>query len=464
VQALEWKKIVFQLLAIADEACAGVGFVPPLDVNPALSSKKTTHAAYAFLKNYTAWIEKPADGEVMRGGDVLPYLPHSICIRVPPTILCVQPKTCTPAVGCTLRSLTHNLALLPSVGAVTTHWRIANPKADLSALNLLIVPFPYLVPGSSFRATTGNFPGVPSDRAFVLNPAVWVGDATPEDFASYLIELIEATSAELEPVHAIILPETALELEMADQVAVILARKTKVELFLAGVISGKEGGSPRNLAAMYYFSDGIVGQSYFQSKHHRWSLDRSQICGYHLGHVLDPGQRWWEQIDVSHRNCYFNLFRAHSTLSVLVCEDLARYDPVLTVMNAVGPNLVIALLMDGPQMEQRWSGRYATALADDPGSSVLTVTSLGMVRRAAMPGDEQMREIALWKEPGGRARSLKLPAGDHALLLTLTSTLTEQFTLDGRSDGRETVIFRLSAAQGVRLHSTTARPWLKGLG
>ena len=64
------------------------------------------------------------------------------------------------------------------------------------------------------------------------------------------------------------------------------------------------------------------------------------------------------------------LIRETATLSVLICEDLARYDPVLTVMNAIGPNLVIALLMDGPQLERRWCGRYATALADDPGSSV----------------------------------------------------------------------------------------------
>jgi hypothetical protein len=51
-------------------------------------------------------------------------------------------------------------------------------------------------------------------------------------------------------------------------------------------------------------------------------------------------------------------------------------------MNAIGPNLVIALLMDGPQLENRWPARYATVLAEDPGSAVLTVTSLGMVRRS----------------------------------------------------------------------------------
>jgi hypothetical protein len=144
------------------------------------------------------------------------------------------------------------------------------------------------------------------------------------------------------------------------------------------------------------------------------------------------------------------LFRANATLSVLICEDLARYDPVLTVMNAIGPNLVIALLMDGPQLEKRWPGRYATVLAEDPGSAVLTLTSMGMVARSAMPADPQAREIALWKEPTGEARPLRLPKGDHALLLTLTSELVEQFTLDGRGDGGATAQFALGAAHPVR--------------
>jgi hypothetical protein len=44
--------------------------------------------------------------------------------------------------------------------------------------------------------------------------------------------------------------------------------------------------------------------------------------------------------------------------------------------------LLIALLMDGPQLKSRWSGRYAGVLAEDPGSSVLTLTSLGMALRS----------------------------------------------------------------------------------
>jgi len=274
--------------------------------------------------------------------------------------------------------------------------------------------------------------------------------ATPEQFAEdFICGLIKSSESELEPVHAVVLPETALRLEFANKVAEILLNKSNLDLFITGVISGNADDA-RNSAAMYRFVDKKRIHSSFQSKHHRWCLDGDQIRQYHLGHVMDPNCRWWEQIDVSYRSCYVTVFRPGATVSVLVCEDLARYDPVLTVMNAIGPNLVVALLMDGPQLEHRWPGRYATVLADDPGSAVLTVTSLGMVSRSAMPGDPLNREIALWKESHGRAKALRLPKGDHALLLTLTNQSVEQFTLDGRGDGGYTMRFGLGAAHGIR--------------
>jgi hypothetical protein len=439
--ALAWKRIVFRLLAIADEACAGIGFAPP---------QKPTGIQYVVYEDYIAWENKDPGSKAM-GGDYLPYVPHSLCVRVPPAVLCVQPKTNTPSVGCTLRSLTHNLALLPSIANVTTHWHVVNKRrGDLDPFNVLVVPFPFSIPGKSFSCLPGRFPGVSNKRVFKLNPDVWMRGASPQEFVEkFLYGLIEAAERELEPVHAIVLPETALRLTFANEVAEILASKSDLDLFLTGVVAGSNGDA-RNSAAIYRFVNRKVLRSSFQSKHHRWCLNGDQIRRYQLGHVLDPNYNWWEQIDVSYRNCYVTLFRPQATLSVLVCEDLARYDPVLTVLNAIGPNLVVALLMDGPQLEQRWPGRYATVLADDPGSAVLTVTSLGMVARSKMPGEQQSREVALWKESDGKARALKLPSGNHALLLTLTSQLVEQFTLDGRGDGKTTVRFGLGAAHEIR--------------
>jgi hypothetical protein len=434
-----WKTIVFRLLTIADVACTGIGF-PPEDRDEAIK--------YIYYADYLVWSAK-RPGKY--GGDVLPHIPRSLCIRVPPSVVCVQPKTNTPAVGCTLRSLTHNLALLPSIANVATHWHIVDrPHGVSDAFNILIVPFPYSIPGKSFEPLPGGFPGNSKDRAFKLNPAGWMRDTTAERFADeFLCGLLKAADAELKSVNAIVMPETALNLDFADRVAEILAKNSSLDLFITGVVAGI-GSETRNNAAIYQFVKNRIVLSSFQSKHHRWGLNDDQIRRYHLGHALDPQCNWWEQIDVSFRNCYVTLFRPAATLSVLICEDLARYDPVLTVMNAIGPNLVIALLMDGPQLEKRWPGRYATVLAEDPGSAVLTVTSLGMVVRSAMPGEPQNREIALWKESDGKAKELKLPKGDHALLLSLTSRTVEQYTLDGRGDGEHTVRFGLGAAHGVR--------------
>lgn len=449
--SLAWKRLAFNLLVIADEACSGIGFLPE-------SADASVGAAqYAFYKDYGAWSKKSSANPDHMGGEFLPYMPVSLCIHVPPGLLCVQPKTTTPAVGCTLRSLTHNLALLPSVGNVRTSWlNTSDSRRHNDPFNILVVPFPFSIPGRSFVPVPGRFPGAARDRVFTLDPAKWMnGDrsgrkkkVSARDFANFLIGLIKAAESELEPVHAVVLPETALRIELANDVAKILAKETGLDLLLSGVLSG-DAGNGRNLAAIYHFRNNDILQRSFQSKHHRWCLNGDQIKRYHLGHVLDPTPKWWEQIDVGDRACYIASFRSYATLSVLVCEDLARYDPVLTVMNAIGPNLVVALLMDGPQLEHRWPGRYATALADDPGSAVLTVTSLGMVERSRSPGDPESREIALWKEPNGRARSLKLPKGNHALLLTLTNKLVQQFTLDGRGDGGWTMQFALGAAHGI---------------
>lgn len=192
-----------------------------------------------------------------------------------------------------------------------------------------------------------------------------------------------------------------------------------------------------------------------QKKHHRWCLEQNQIQRYHLGHVLQPKRSiWWEKIDVSQRTCAFSVIRRGTSLAVLVCEDLARVDPVHPTIRSIGPNLVIALLMDGPQLKGRWSGRYATVLADDPGCGVLTFTCLGMMRRSVMPGEAEPREIALWKQPGGNAEELRLPTGNHALVVTLSMHCDEQMTLDGRSDNGTTRRFELSGVRGVQLDKT----------
>src|ERR1700674_5365242 len=57
-ESLEWKKIVFQLLAIADEACAGIGF-PPAGSSASERRRRTvTGIQYLVAGDYIAWEEK----------------------------------------------------------------------------------------------------------------------------------------------------------------------------------------------------------------------------------------------------------------------------------------------------------------------------------------------------------------------------------------------------------------------
>src|SRR5205085_593635 len=137
-----------------------------------------------------------------------------------------------------------------------------------------------------------------------------------------------------------------------------------------------------------------------------------------------------------------------ATASCLVCEDLARVEPVQPVLREMGPSLLFALLMDGPQYEARWAAKSATVFADDPGSSVLILTSLALVRRSIKlrfkHSKPAMVPIALWHEPGKGAREIPLAPDAHAVHFTLQTRNVREVTLDGRDDRRTAEEFRLS--------------------
>ena len=65
---------------------------------------------------------------------------------------------------------------------------------------------------------------------------------------------------------------------------------------------------------------------------------------------------------------------------------------------ALGPTIVVTPLLDGPQLSSRWAARYASVLADDPGSAVLTVTAYGMAQRSRPNRHDPSSIIALWKD------------------------------------------------------------------
>ncbi len=443
-----WKIIAMKLLAIADEASAGVGFSPKAS-HGSLVSRIVFEAHREFLAG-----SKPT---------TLPYIPFSLCWDIPPEVACVQPKTNTPGVGCTLRSLSHHLALLPPVSKVRTSWKFVHSAAEnADILNLLLLPFPYRIEPSDF---TRSCDCAQSKDQFLEIKAGWMrhpngGLVTAQMLSDFIINLIHAAGSQGVEVHGVVLPEASLPLDVATELADELAANCKrLELLVAGTISQTLGAGPRNQASWFRLNDGQAQPPTRQSKHHRWRLDGYQIERYGLNE-LSRDAIYWERIEVAQRECYFEVLRKGASLAVLVCEDLARSDPVMPVLNAVGPNLVICLLMDGPQVPERWSGRHSMGLADDPGSAVLTLTSWGMVDRSNDPRyEKQSRSIALWKSADVHtSMAIPLLEGDHAVLLCLKNEQTFQKTLDGRSDGGGSRKFNLVEHKGIRIPN--APSWL----
>lgn len=445
-ESTEWHDSAIRLMILADEASAGVGFYDPDDPTPMnYVLYKLQGADYLTTFSATRHTYK-LPGRVSDEFSSLTWMVDS-------SEVVVQPKSRTPQVGCTLRSLSHHLCLLPPVGEVKTRWLSAQLADTEDPLNLLLVPFPFHLDSNSFRPS--KMAGSSSGRFFEINQDWLRYRSRPlpsAEIAKFLIGLLKAARKETNRVHGIILPEAALSDEHAQNIAHILSKQEGLELFITGVSSQPQANSGRlddNKAASFIFSKKAIFTRWQQHKHHRWKLDEGQIRRYHLGDALDYRHFWWEHIDLHDRQCTFYVFRAGASLATLICEDLARIEPVQTILRAVGPNLVIVLLMDGPQLEKRWPGRYATTLADDPGSAVLTLTSLGMVRRSRMPGEIENRTVALWKEPGGEAKELRIPHRCHGLLVTLSPSFEENFTMDNRSDGKKTVRLSLTGVRGV---------------
>lgn len=459
-----WWPHALALLCIADEAARDLGFEVP--------ERTQKSAMAAFIE---AGLRERVEQEYT-----------FTFSRVDPDIACVLPKSRTPRVGLTLRSLSHNLALLPPRGLARAYWI---PAPDLAPAPMPVAPSPAVVP-PSVRAPTKPFnvlllPMPFSVRASAFSPVPanedhwgWFGlephwcpasakcgdlanDPAMKTFWKFVDELLDQVRKDLGGVHAVVLPELALSYRVFDDLARRLAESADVELLVSGVFDSHwagDGTNPRhgNFAAMAQFVTGADGKRTptmsVREKHHRWRLDRSQINAYALGSSLDPNRKWWEKLDIASRSVDVFVIRGVATVTALICEDLARNDPCQELVRGVGPNLVFALLMDGAQLKQRWPARYATVLAEDPGTSVLTLTSRGMLERANATGQlPRSAKIGLWRDDANDAIELELPVDAQALCITLQPTAYEEHSLDGRGDGTSAQSWRLAGVTPVRV-------------
>lgn len=451
-----WWRDALALLVIADEASLGLGFA----ASPPHWSERLLRDA-SFQEEV---FEDEAAGHVVRT-----KAPDTFCFRASPYVARVVPKARAPMVGCTMRTLSHNLALLAPRSSAEVSWlrEAGSAQDDRKSLNILVVPFPYTIEARCFQGRPVDVTGVDDTWGFFHLEQRWLRHDVEadddrrkdrrEEVVDFLLELIRRAEEDVEQVDAVVLPEGALDWDTyCALIGALIDRRPEFPLeFLISGSSGFRTHSNNFVLTTTFVAtdDGWVAVTNGQAKHHRWRLDDRQIRTYALASALDPSRAWWEQIPVDARRIGLTVFRQRSSFAAMICEDLARSEPCHAAIRAVGPNIVFALLMDGPQLPQRWAAQYATVLADDPGSSVLTVTSLGLIERSNMarPGRES-RTVALWKDGESGAVPLDLPRGEHAILLTLSSEKASEVTLDGRKND-DAVSWRYSGHQYLRAAS-----------
>ncbi len=348
--------------------------------------------------------------------------------RMDPEVVRVLPRYRTPFGGITSRSISRYLSVFTPAVGYGLH-RVRAPRRDSlrDRLNVLLLPWPLRVSAEDFRPLTGSV----DERA--IEPYGFFEFHPAEPFDVSLVErLLVSASERVGEVDVVVLPESSVPHDRVADLEAVLARKG-VSMLIAGI---RDEPSAAHSLRSNWVHFGVAGDGewshYRQDKHHRWSLDGSQIQQYHLEDVLDPRVRWWEAIEINPRSVQMIERDDGHTIAALVCEDLAQMDEVTELLRAVGPTMVVALLLDGPQLASRWSARYASVLADDPGSAVLTLTSYGMVANAWLEGVPPSSVVALWKDRARGLREIRLDAGAQGILLGLQRYSTIRRTADGR--------------------------------
>lgn len=450
----KWWDIAFELLAIADEASKGAGYFIP----------KEDH-------QNQSWVAKSANALLETGAPLNPRSRHirhnndAICSitshLVNTDIVCVQPKSRTPEVGCSLRNISHYLSLLPPRGHMKVHWLTppaVQAKEHSANLNLLLIPYPYKIENSWIKAKLICDEADNGWGWFEIDQ-MWLSYHEKE-FLNFIDALIEKARSLKGSINGIVLPELSLSYVSYEKLAEHLRDHYPNFDFLVAGTSQNCNEETGNFALASHFYELETGKramaTVSRPKHHRWSLDASQIQTYDLASSfpvsLASNAKWWEKIPLHQRRIHVNSLRNSSVFTAMICEDLARSDPAHEPLRSVGANLVFVLLMDGPQLEWRWASRYSTGLAEDPGSSVLTLTSRALLERwnADKPDEEKSWSVGIWKDPKNRATPLECQQGAQALLIELAGTSEVERTVDGRR-GREAFCWTMVSGSPVQI-------------
>jgi hypothetical protein len=412
----------------------------------------------------------------------------------------VLPKRHTPQVGISLRAGSSNLAfhrsslrlkwategkdlLSTGIQVDDTEKDKAPKKPDESwekgreRVSILLLPWPLEIHARDFSAIP---PSQHSARLFYeYSPFQAAGNNVP-DSASLILEnlnqILKNSAIESEGIDMVILPESAINSRFINGLEEGILLPHKVKTYIAGTYSSQDmsdSGTPSsrgegrrkgniNLSSeeevSYNSNELVFGylnkkadkyERLIYKKHHQWKLDKGQIRAYDLGNRLHLSGGYWENIQVQKRYAVLANFGRLVTVCPIICEDLARQESLSDLIRAVGPTLVITILMDGPQLKDRWSAKYASVFADDPGSCVLTLTSAGMVDRWLPQHKDKPRAVALWCESQGRPEELILDEKSMALLLSFSVITEIESTIDGRKEGSHTLSLKLGACKQI---------------
>ena len=405
------------LHAIADEACAGLGV--------ALAASNPLGCGYRG-----------------RARELLAQ--RGTLARISQDAMLVLPKVRTPtAPGTSIRSMSRYATVHgPSVGVrwhkLPARRRGTEPRAD--HVNFLLLPWPLQLHASDFRPVEGSAQRDTDEPYgfFDFDPA--------ERLDLDLVDrMLVAARNEVDSIDVVCLPESAIaEDELAPLEALLEShgvaslatgvrrRRSRLDEFPDNWVHW--GLSPQLEKGRSQPLEGF-GTDWFhvrQNKHHRWSLDAGQIYQYHLGGELHPAMRWWEAVNVPPRVLHFIEFGEGFTVVVLICEDLAQNDEVADLIRAIGPTGIVTPLLDGPQLASRWSARYASVFADDPGSAVLTLSAWGLVDRCRPRGLDPVYVVGLWKDPSNGFNEIPLESGAQGILLTACVSPAQRVSNDGR--------------------------------
>jgi hypothetical protein len=491
-----WWSDAHALLVMADEASADLGYpiterdedTPPEQVIPKWANRALRDNIKAVAQRSVLPLPKGADpGLASVQHFSRHYSVDSFCNDADRNVARVMPKARTTGVGCTLRTFSQNLALMSGHGTGNSYWHpLTWPQdleEDLDRLNILLVPFPYKADKSSISGNRDK--SEEWGRFQILQTWLQKPDgpgSAAESFSEFICALVESAERSDNRVHAVAFPEYALSWPIYDTVVRALrSRFPKMEFVIAGLSSDCNGRNGNQVVFSSFHlhpnDNKPVIESHSHRKHHRWLMGRAQIKEYGLEEQLDPNLTWWEYLEIEERVVNMDVFRKTSTIAVACAEDLVRVDPGLAMLRNVGPNLIVGLNMDGPQMKKRWVGRFSASLTDDPGSSVLILTSKAMInwsveaRTSENRGDEVQAPpetgIALWRnypthDTTDREQTveIKLESGSQAVLIHLMSESARDITLDGRSNADATAwLFDSSCQVGLSASEIHDRGW-----